>query len=183
MYLILQGFWFILPAMWSNMAPLWAKKMPFLERFDRPIDGNKKLNNKPILGRNKTYRGFIAGVGFAVCIGFIQWAVSETFTPFNNLEFTPLGFWQYILLSTLLGFGALAGDAVESFFKRRLEIPSGKSWVPLDQIDYVIGACMFAAPVVILSPAQYLVASLVGALLHPAATIVGWKLGLKDAPI
>lgn len=183
MYLFLQGFWFILPAMWSNMAPLWAKRIPFLARFDLPVDANKKLFGKPVLGRNKTYRGFIAGFAFALGIGFVQWLLSEAFVGINDLEFIEMQLLDYMVLSALLGFGALAGDAIESLLKRQLDIPSGESWVPLDQIDYVIGAFVFASPVLVLEPGQYAAAGFIGIILHLTATFIGWKIGLKDAPI
>ena len=183
LYLIAQGFWFILPAMWSNMAPVWAKKVRILDWLDVPIDANKKLFGKPIMGRNKTYRGFVAGAAFATFIGMLQWLLSETFPVFDRLEFFELGFADYLALSLLLGFGALVGDAVESFFKRLFEIPPGEAWVPLDQIDYVIGALIFSIPIGALTNGEYAAAAFVGVALHPVATFVGWKLGLKDKPI
>lgn len=165
------------------MAPVWAKKLPFLAWLDRPIDGNKKLFGKPIFGRNKTYRGFVAGALFAVSIGTVQWALSELVPALNNLEFFELGFADYISLSLLLGFGALVGDAIESLLKRQLEIPPGETWVPLDQIDYVIGALLFSLPVGALSTGEYAAAAFVGVFMHPVGTVVGWMLGLKDKPI
>jgi len=36
-------------------------------------------------------------------------------------------------------FGALLGDIVESFFKRRKGIERGKDWIPFDQLDFIIG--------------------------------------------
>jgi CDP-2,3-bis-(O-geranylgeranyl)-sn-glycerol synthase len=45
----------------------------------------------------------------------------------------------------LLGFGALAGDSIKSFFKRRVGVKPGKRWFPFDQIDFVIGALAFAS--------------------------------------
>jgi hypothetical protein len=119
LYLLAQGFWFILPAMWSNMAPVWAKKVRFLDSFDVPIDGNRKLFGKPIFGRNKTYRGFVAGAAFALGVGLIQWSLSELFPVFDRLELIELNLGGYVALSLLLGIGALVGDAVESFMKRQ----------------------------------------------------------------
>ena len=165
------------------MAPVWAKRMPFLNWLDRPLDANKKLFGKPILGRNKTYRGFVAGAIFATVIGAAQWALSEAVPALNRLEFFDLDFAGYLELSLLLGFGALVGDAVESFLKRQLEIPAGESWVPLDQIDYVIGALLFSIPLGALTIGEYAAVAFVGVLFHPVGTVVGWKLGLKDKPI
>ncbi|KAA0006124.1 MAG: CDP-archaeol synthase, partial [Thermoplasmata archaeon] len=37
-------------------------------------------------------------------------------------------------------FGALLGDIVESFFKRRVGKERGEDWIPFDQVDFLIGA-------------------------------------------
>jgi CDP-diglyceride synthetase len=39
----------------------------------------------------------------------------------------------------------MTGDAVKSFFKRRLGITPGKSWFPFDQLDFVLGAILFVS--------------------------------------
>ena len=51
-----------------------------------------------------------------------------------------------IALGFLMGIGAVAGDAIESFFKRRANIKSGKPFIPFDQTDFVIGAYLFVLP-------------------------------------
>ncbi|MBI3028400.1 MAG: CDP-archaeol synthase [Candidatus Rokubacteria bacterium] len=44
-----------------------------------------------------------------------------------------------------MGGGALAGDLGKSFFKRRLDIASGKPLFPFDQLDFVVGALAVAS--------------------------------------
>jgi CDP-2,3-bis-(O-geranylgeranyl)-sn-glycerol synthase len=51
------------------------------------------------------------------------------------------------LLGVLLSVGAITGDLIESFFKRRLSKEPGESLVPWDQIDHVVGAYLFVLPV------------------------------------
>jgi CDP-2,3-bis-(O-geranylgeranyl)-sn-glycerol synthase len=96
------------------------------------------------------------------------------------------------VLGFLLAFGALAGDAIKSFAKRRVGhmsggkatgIPSGKSWFPFDQIDYIVGALLLSWPV--LQPSLALVAAIVVMYfgLHLVATYLGYRLGLKSDPI
>ena len=82
-----------------------------------------------------------------------------------------------------LGFGALAGDAIKSFFKRQFSVASGQSWFPFDQIDYILGGILFSLPFVILNITDYLIITVVWFLIHPVATVVGWLLKLKDSPI
>ena len=54
-------------------------------------------------------------------------------------------------LGLRFGIGAMAGDAVKSFFKRRADVPSGERWFPFDQIDFVVGALVLIWPVADLS--------------------------------
>ena len=46
-----------------------------------------------------------------------------------------------------MGFGALAGDLVKSFFKRRIGINPGAKFIPFDQTDFVVGALVFIMPI------------------------------------
>jgi CDP-2,3-bis-(O-geranylgeranyl)-sn-glycerol synthase len=47
---------------------------------------------------------------------------------------------QWPVLGLLFGLGAMGGDSVKSFIKRRIGIPPGRPWVPFDQLDFVLGA-------------------------------------------
>ncbi|MDP7506729.1 MAG: CDP-2,3-bis-(O-geranylgeranyl)-sn-glycerol synthase [Candidatus Woesearchaeota archaeon] len=135
--LILKSLYLMLPAYFANMAPIICKKIKFL---NVPVDFNEKLEGKPIFGRNKTYRGLLAGVIFAVIIAFIQFLLSR-FNFFSSISILDYSEWH--IIGFLLGLGALVGDMAESFIKRRLNIKPGKSFIPFDQTDYAIGALIF----------------------------------------
>src|SRR5206468_5773804 len=87
------------------------------------------------------------------------------------------------LMGPLFGIGALGGDAVESFYKRRRGVPSGKKWLPFDQLDYIAGTLLITLPVVLLTITQYVLIILVWFGMHLLGTYIGWRLGLKDEPI
>ena len=70
---ILKCFYFMLPAYFANMAPVIVKK---IDLFAFPVDFNKQISNKPIFGRNKTFRGLIFGVIFSIIVAYIQLASS-----------------------------------------------------------------------------------------------------------
>lgn len=158
---ILQCFYFILPAYFANMAPVILKN--FFRKLAFPIDLNKKINNKPIFGINKTYRGVIFGIIFAIFITFLQYILYK-----NNIFFdiSIVDYSNWLLLGFLLGFGAIIGDLMESFVKRRLNYPPGKPFVPFDQLDFVIGALIFVAPIVILSISKIITILLLTFVLH-----------------
>lgn len=117
--------WFLLfftPAYVANMAPVFVRKVPILAL---PLDGNRTWKGKPLLGKNKTVRGLL----FGTFMGGVTGAVLQ----FAGLPFV----WWWGLV---LGFAALAGDALKSMFKRQVGIRPGGSWMPFDQLDFIIVA-------------------------------------------
>jgi len=83
-------------------------------------------------------------------------------------------------LAALFGLGAIAGDLVKSFFKRRLKIAEGRPWIPFDQIDLVLGALICVSPVYALDLPRVLVLLLLTPFLHFLTNLTGYTLGLKD---
>jgi CDP-2,3-bis-(O-geranylgeranyl)-sn-glycerol synthase len=136
--LVLKIFYFMMPAYFANMAPVICKKM--FNFLAKPIDFGKILNGQPIFGKNKTWRGLIVAVIFGITIAYVQYLLRNTFSTITLIDYSNW-FW----IGFLLGFGAILGDLVKSFFKRRVGVQSGKSWVPFDQIDYTLGAILFVS--------------------------------------
>ncbi len=124
----------MLPAYFANMAPVMMKNT--FRFLAKPIDLNLRFMGKPLFGKNKTFRGLIFAVIFAMIIFYIQKTIGYN----SIIDYSQYSLW----LGFLLGFGAIIGDLVESFFKRQLNISSGKPWIPFDQIDFVLGALFFS---------------------------------------
>lgn len=151
----------MLPAYVANMAPVIVKNI--FNNLKFPIDFNKKIKNKPIFGKNKTFRGLIFGVLFAVIIAYLQ------FLFYNNNMFVSISIVDYsdwLSIGLLMGFGAIFGDLVESFVKRRMNYEPGKSFIPWDQTDFVIGALIFIYPIVRLSLDKIIIILLLSFVLH-----------------
>jgi CDP-2,3-bis-(O-geranylgeranyl)-sn-glycerol synthase len=171
--MILSLFYFFLPAGLANMAPVFFAKLPFLKT---PIDFNKKLGGQPILGPNKTYRGLLAGILAATLAVWIQKSIYSPSQDLALVDYSTINIWQ---LGFLLGFGALAGDAIKSFFKRRAGIKNGDRWVPFDQIDWILGAIIMTSGVAQLTFSEATIALVMFGLLHPAVNLIGYALKLK----
>ncbi len=168
------AFWFFLPAGIANAAPLFACRLPGLKRWNTPIDFGKTYRGKPLFGANKTWRGLVFGTLIAALVGFIQYRVIT-----YSVEST-----SFILLSTAaLGFGALAGDAIESFFKRQVGVKPGEKWFPFDQIDYIIGGLLAVVPFVSLSLSDILRVGILYFGLHLVFSYIGYLIGFKKTPI
>jgi CDP-2,3-bis-(O-geranylgeranyl)-sn-glycerol synthase len=149
--LILQSAYFLIPAYFANMLPPIAKKFKIFEFLNIPVDFGKKFRDgKPLFGKNKTYRGFLVGIIGGVIGAYLQMFLYK-FSFFQIISIHGIAYTNHqtiILLGVLLGFGAIAGDVIESFFKRRLNVDSGASMAPWDQIDLAIGAYLFVFPFV-----------------------------------
>ncbi|MBR9683587.1 CDP-archaeol synthase [Candidatus Woesearchaeota archaeon] len=165
--LIISSLYFFLPAYGANMAPELFRWVPFL---DKPIWKKK-------LGANKTWRGVVV----AVIVGVVVFSLQQwlfRFELFYNISLIDYGDfnWQ---LGFLLGFGAILGDAVGSYYKRRARIKPGESWKPWDQVDFAFGGlalgCLVYVPQIMV-PVIVLVASF---FLHMLFCRFGYWLGIK----
>ena len=181
---ILFAFWFFLPAGIANATPVLAAHIPLLKKLDQPMDFGRMFRGKRIFGTHKTWRGLITGMLAATLVLWWQqiavqqfgWAQSLT----GDVDYAHL---PVLLLGPLFGFGALAGDAIESFFKRQHNVKPGHGWFPFDQTDYIIGGAIATMPFVTLSIKHYAWLLLLWLALHVIVSYIGYLLKLKARPI
>ena len=175
--------WFFLPAGLGNVAPIVAAKLPCFKAWSFPLDGYATFRGKRVFGDHKTVRGLLSGLFTGMLTAVLQvWLYREVplMRQIIPIDYTSLNPWLFGALSSI---GALTGDALKSFFKRQFGIPPGESWIPIDQVDYVIGGIAFTALYIRLSWTQYLLLLVIWSLLHPLATFIGYTLKLKDRPM
>ncbi len=120
----IHALYFIFPAYCANAAPV-------IFGGGLPLDAGKAFfDGKPILGSHKTVRGFLAGLIVGTLVGFSgQFVLSGE---------------QSALLGFMLSLGALVGDVIDSFVKRRLGLSPGSPVLLADQLDFVFGALLFS---------------------------------------
>jgi len=161
--LVAEAIKFIFPAYCANAIPV-------LAGGGLPLDlGRKFLDGKPIFGKNKTFRGFFSGLIIGTVAGFAEAAVFQ--------EYQSIGYFGF-----LLSLGALLGDLAGAFIKRRLGIPPGGLLPVVDQVDFVVGALIFAIPLNVLYPELVLAVLVITPPLHIATNFAAYKLGLKNSP-
>lgn len=184
MHEFLFSLWFFLPAGIANVSPVFTSRIGFLRFLYKPLDFGKKINGKRVFGDNKTWSGLL----FGIFVGFVVIALQKY--GFSNSEWIrsisgSVNYSQSIIwyLGPLLGFGAIFGDAIESFFKRQLEIRPGKTWFPFDQLDYILGGLLFSLPIIRLGMKDYFVIVVVWLLIHLVFTYLGYLIGLREDPI
>lgn len=143
--------------------------MPVIVGGGLPVDFGKNLfDGKPIFGKNKTFRGFLVGLIVGTGVGLVESALFE----------------YPVVLGVLLSLGALVGDLVGSFVKRRLGISPGGMLPVADQVDFVLGAIVFSLPVFSESLSWNLVlaALILTPPIHLLTNFGAYKLGLKSNP-
>ncbi|MEM3521527.1 MAG: CDP-2,3-bis-(O-geranylgeranyl)-sn-glycerol synthase [Candidatus Bathyarchaeia archaeon] len=153
--------YFIIPAYIANSTPV------IFGGKGTPIDfGKKFIDGERIFGKNKTIRGFISGIAFGSIAGLIV-----------ELIFFEVGFTR---IGLLISLGAMIGDLIGSFIKRRLKIPPGDPIFLLDQLDFIIGAIFFAIPFYELSLEVILLIILITLPIHILANLFAYFLKLKQ---
>lgn len=165
---------FFLPAGIANATPPLVNKIPGINKWKSPLDFGMIIRGHRLFGKNKTWRGLVTG---SIAGGICAWLLYPYLgTDTGNTL-------SHFIIGISLGFGALLGDAIESFFKRQLGIASGNSWIIFDQVDYVIGAILFSLPFVRLNAIDYIFVVLIYFCMHFAVSYIGYLLGFKDKPI
>ncbi|WP_455646178.1 CDP-2,3-bis-(O-geranylgeranyl)-sn-glycerol synthase [Methanosphaera sp.] len=153
-----------------------------------PLDfGHNAWDNRRITGDGVTWRGTVGGGLFGMIIGGIlgllaTYGIGDYFFNITSSQITIVsGFIpQGLLIGLLLGFGALIGDAIGSFIKRRLNFERGKPVPLLDQLDFVIVSLIFVSSVVHLQLSMVIIILFVSVFLHLGANMFAYAINLKD---
>ena len=183
----------------------------------KPIDGGRSFRDgRRILGDHKTWSGLkgplYIGIPISFCIFLLfnglwepisgviidatmqgQYAFYLDINIFKYYfiggEF-PINFLVLIIRIVLASYGAVLGDLIGSFLKRRFNIKSGAPFWIIDQLDFALVALLFIsipgfiAPNLFLLPDLFIIIFLI--ILTPAVSIiantVAYVIGLKDVP-
>jgi len=150
---VLAAVYLFLPAYFANGSPV-------ILGGGEPLDGGRKwLDGKPFLGSHKTVKGTLLGFAVGAVVGVLQ----------GN----PLG-------GALQSVGAVAGDIVASFFKRRWNLRPGESMPLVDQLDFITFAVLLSYPVQRTSVEAMLVILVLTVPIHYIVNYISWLLRLKE---
>lgn len=173
-----QTFYLLLPVYLANIGATVSIKFDFLNFISAPIDGGKNFGKNRLLGEGKTWRGLIVGSVFAMIVVWLQTYLSSRYY-FNNLsllDYSEINLW---LLGLISGTGALLGDLIASFFKRRLGLTRGASLPFIDQWDYITSYFLLLALLTRLNITIIVIAYLMTLILHPLSNLLAYRLKLK----
>ncbi|MCS7103680.1 MAG: CDP-2,3-bis-(O-geranylgeranyl)-sn-glycerol synthase [Candidatus Korarchaeum sp.] len=149
----LQAIWYVLPSYFANMSPV-------VFGGGRPLDmGRNFIDGRRILGDHKTVRGFLSGILVGSIVGVLQGRLLQGF---------------------VLSLGAMVGDCLGSFLKRRMGLAEGSSAPILDQEGFLIFSLLFASPLESLPLESILFLVILTPLLHWGSNTIAHLLGLKE---
>ncbi|MCX8171745.1 MAG: CDP-2,3-bis-(O-geranylgeranyl)-sn-glycerol synthase [Candidatus Bathyarchaeota archaeon] len=165
---IFNALYYVFPAYCANASPV-------IFGGGKPIDcGKKFIDGKPIFGPHKTYRGFVFGLIIGTLVGYIQEFIAPTYG-------LPAG---SILRGFTLSLGALIGDLMGSFIKRRLNFRPGAPLPVIDQVSFVVFALLFSLAVEpsSISFAGAVLIIILTAPIHILVNFIAYLLRLKNTP-
>lgn len=169
---LLKILWAVIPAYIANGSPvLGSKILESLKIKRHPIDGGRNfIDGKRVFGDNKTWEGLLIGISMGFLAGFVQAVLSNEYL--------------YIIRGFVLSIGAVVGDLIGSFIKRRLGLKPGDLLPVLDQIFFLIIALAIAIGVktIYMTLEQFLFLIIITATLHILTNYVAYRLGLKKVP-
>lgn len=151
-----ETIWLFLPAYFANAAPV-------LLHGGGPLDGGRVWSDgRRLLGDHKTVYGTLSGVVVGTAVGLAQTS---------------------LLRGLLFASGAILGDLVFAFFKRRLGIKPGQPLPLWDQVGFILFAIMLGS---LIQPAptwEQDVAMIVTTIpVHYVSNLLAWGFGVKDRP-
>jgi len=157
---IIEALKFILPAYCANAIPV-------IIGGGKPLDlGKNYKDGRRIFGENKTFRGFFSGLIIGSLVGIAE-----------NL------FFGYpILFGFITSLGALTGDLVKSFFKRRIGLKPGKMLPVADQLDFVLGATLFSFLLMPPTLEVFITIIIITPPVHLITNFLAYLLKLKSHP-
>ena len=180
----LWALWIMIPAYIPNPAAA-------LVGGGTPIDfGKCAKDGRRLFGDGKTWRGLIGGIIIGIIFGAAQMFLAAYF----HWDFRPQHTWVTVIS---LATGALLGDLIKSYFKRRLGKDRGAKWPLADMYDMVIGSLLLMVIALALTGGMSWFAQfgdaffgilvlaailIISPVLHRGANIIGYMLGLKDRP-
>lgn len=175
---LVTAFWAMLPAYVPNNAAVLTGGGP-------PIDGGRTWGGRRILGDGKTWRGTIGGIAAGALLALVLNALHPTLEGMLAVGLPKPFPWPAVLA---LPTGALLGDILASFLKRRTGRERGAAFPGLDQLDFVVVSLTLTA---LLAPDWFATTFtlevlatvlIVTPLLHVSTNVVAYKLSLKSEP-
>lgn len=179
----------MLPVILAGVLNMLFVRTPFFAGIKRPIDNGRILRDgKRLFGDNKTVAGFI-GMTAAGAVSQLLWGFACLNFPdkcyiYYRFGNTPL---FNLAAGAAMGFAYALFELPNSFIKRRLDIPCGKTvggvrgkvFFLVDQVDSLFGVAAVFALLYPMPVWQYFLYIALGALTHIAVNSLLYALKIR----
>ncbi len=141
-----------------------ANAAPLVLGGGRPLDGGRNFaDGRPIFGSHKTLRGLLAGIVAGSLVGLGESLVDP----------------RLAVAGFVISLGAVLGDLLGAFIKRRFNMKPGRPFPVVDQLDFVLGALILSSPFFPMGLVSVLVVVLATPPIHLVTNLGAYLLGIK----
>ena len=180
----------MMPVILAGILNMCFVKTSLYRKWMLPIDrGKVGKDGKRLLGDNKTWGGFFGMIVFAMISQCVWGVVCDKWLKGWNYiyDYQPNVLFWNLLFGALFGFAYVLFELPNSYLKRRLDIPAGKTvsgkkgklFFVIDQVDSLFGvgivlACLYPMPFW-----QYILYVLLGAVTHIGVNLILYCLKIR----
>jgi len=165
-------------AMWILLPAYVANIFPPIANGKIPIDGGRNVKDGRILGDGKTWEGFLLGLFVGTLVGLAEAYLKIPLNSMYGIELPNMT----ILTAFLIPLGALLGDMLGSFIKRRFRMSRGADAPFLDQLDFLMGALVVGFWFIEMTGTMVLIMFIITPILHRLVNIIAFWLKVKREP-
>lgn len=128
------------------------------------MDGGRTLSDgQPIFGSHKTIRGVFAGIVTGTIVGLGESLIDS----------------RLLIGGFMIALGAVLGDLLGAFIKRRLRVQPGRAFPILDQLDFVLGSLVLGYSFFPIGALSVILFVAVTPPIHLATNYGAYLLGIK----
>jgi len=173
--ILLRAVWLALPAYVANGTPVVVAKVMKLFGLRRhPIDfGKNFIDGRRIFGDSKSWEGFASGIIIGTLTSFLQ----SLHPIIDSINITV----SYGFISSL---GAMTGDLMGAFIKRRLGLKPGEPLPIVDQLMFIVVAMMLAISLglIEITLLDFIFILVITFALHVLTNALAYLIHLKEVP-
>jgi hypothetical protein len=183
---VLRVAWLAVPVLAAGIMHVAVLRFGALRPLDVPLDAARTWRGRPLLGRNKTWRGVVVMPLTSALVMRMQAALARRSPAVARITAVDFAHVNPLAGGAILGLGYVVGELPNSFVKRQLGIgPGGRSarWARLqyvtDQVDSVVGCLLALRTFHRPTRGEFIGALAVGAGLHVAFDASLYLIGVK----
>lgn len=180
----------MMPVILAGILNMCFVKTGLYQKWKAPIDGGKcTKDGKRLLGDNKTWAGFFGMIAAGMISQAVWGMVCAAWLPGKNFiyDYHTNALPQNLLFGGLFGLAYVLFELPNSYIKRRLDIPAGKTvsggkgmlFFVVDQTDSLFGVALVLALLYPMPVWQYALYILLGAGTHVTVNFVLYHLKIR----